>query len=80
MFLSIKDKYKKAMLQTYNAQVESMNFAGDALKRINNWCYKQTNGMIPSIIDQLNPNAIAVIMNAIYFNGTWDKIYKNKHQ
>ena len=71
--ISIKDKYKKAMLQTYNAQVESMNFAGDALKRINNWCDKQTNGMIPSIIDQLNPNAIAVIMNAIYFNGTWDK-------
>lgn len=71
--ISIKDKYKQAMSQTYNAQVESMNFAGDALKRINNWCDKQTNGMIPSIIDQLNPNAIAVIMNAIYFNGTWDK-------
>ena len=77
--ISIKDKYKKAMLQTYNAQVESMNFAGDALKRINNWCDKQTNGMIPSIIDQLNPNAIAVIMNAIYFNGTWaDKFDKRQ--
>ena len=71
--ISLKEEYKKAMSQTYNAQVESMNFAGDALKRINSWCDKQTNGMIPSIINQLNPNALTVIMNAIYFNGTWDK-------
>ena len=76
--ISLKEEYKKAMSQTYNAQVESMNFAGDALKRINSWCDKQTNGMIPSIINQLNPNALTVIMNAIYFNGTWDKKFDKK--
>lgn len=76
--ISLKEEYKKAMSQTYNAQVVSMNFAGDALKRINSWCDKQTNGMIPSIINQLNPNALTVIMNAIYFNGTWDKKFDKK--
>lgn len=70
--VTLKDNYKNAMQTLYNANVESMDFASSkALSSINSWCSKQTEGMIPKIVDQLDPNATAVLMNATYFNGTW---------
>lgn len=70
--VTLKDSYTATMRKTYNASVESMDFASSkALAKINSWCSKQTEGMIPKIIDQLDPSATAVLMNAVYFNGTW---------
>ncbi len=70
--VTLKDSYTATMRKTYNASVESMDFASPkALAKINSWCSKQTEGMIPKIIDQLDPSATAVLMNAVYFNGTW---------
>ncbi len=76
--VTLKDNYTNAMQTIYNANVESMDFASPkALAKINKWCSKQTDGMIPKIVDQLDPNATAVLMNAVYFNGTWaDKFEK----
>ena len=70
--ISIKPEFAKLVGDMYKADVESLDFSSPkALKHINGWCKKQTEGMIPSIIDQLDPNTISVLMNAIYFNGTW---------
>lgn len=76
--VTLKDNYKSTMQNLYNADVESMDFASPkALSKINGWCSKQTSGMIPKIVDQLDPSATAVLMNAVYFNGTWaDKFDK----
>ncbi len=76
--VTLKDNYKSTMLNLYNADVESMDFASPkALSKINGWCSKQTSGMIPKIVDQLDASATAVLMNAVYFNGTWaDKFDK----
>lgn len=71
--VSLKPDYAATMKTLYDAQVESMDFASKkALAAINGWCDRQTNGMIPKIIDQLDPGMAAVLMNAIYFNGTWE--------
>lgn len=77
--VTLKDSYKETMQSLYNANVESLDFASSkALSNINGWCSKQTDGMIPKIVDRLDPNATAVLMNAVYFNGTWaDKFDKN---
>lgn len=76
--VTLNDNYKSTMLNLYNADVESMDFASPkALSKINGWCSKQTSGMIPKIVDQLDASATAVLMNAVYFNGTWaDKFDK----
>ena len=78
--ISIKPEFAKLVGDMYKADVESLDFSSPkALKHINGWCKKQTEGMIPSIIDQLDPNTISVLMNAIYFNGTWtDKFDPNQ--
>ena len=70
--VTFKNEYATAMKALFEAQVESMDFTSPkTLSKINGWCAKQTDGMIPKIVDQLDANATAVLMNAIYFNGTW---------
>ena len=74
--VTLKDNYKDTMQTLYNANVESMDFASPkALAKINAWCSRQTEGMIPKIVDQLDPAATAVLMNAVYFNGTWANVF-----
>ncbi len=79
----LKEPFAKTMREAYRAGVENLDFASSATtKRINQWCAKQTDGMVPSIIDQVDPSAVSYVMNAIYFNGSWsDKFAKsNTHQ
>ncbi len=40
-------------------------------KEINSWVSKRTEGMIPSIIDSVDPADVAILVNAIYFKGEW---------
>jgi serpin B len=63
----VSDTYQKILKTYYNAEI----FGGD-LTAINAWVKRKTEGKIPSILDQLSPNSVCVILNAIYFKGTWD--------
>jgi serine protease inhibitor len=38
---------------------------------INGWVDEKTNGFIDSIVDQLDPALVMLLINAIYFDGTW---------
>lgn len=78
--VTLKNDYAEAMQSVYKASVESLDFGSPkTLAHLNGWCSKQTNGMIPKIVDQLDADATAVLMNAIYFNGNWtEKFDKNQ--
>lgn len=77
--IEMKNAYANNMKAIYNAGIESLDFTSPkTTAHINNWCKKNTNGMIPSIINNVDANASAYIMNAIFFNGTWaDKFNKS---
>lgn len=73
----LKDGIVGTLEQNYKAAIEPLDFSSDQTTgHINAWCSKQTKGMIPSIIDDVDPSALAYIMNAIYFDGTWKKGFK----
>lgn len=76
----LNSKFQKSVERDYKAGVESLNFTSPStLKRINDWCNDRTHGMIPSFINELDPDAVSYLMNAIYFNGTWkDKFSKEE--
>eukprot|EP00927_Polykrikos_kofoidii_P040847 TRINITY_DN34843_c0_g1_i1.p1 TRINITY_DN34843_c0_g1~~TRINITY_DN34843_c0_g1_i1.p1 ORF type:complete len:520 (-),score=90.94 TRINITY_DN34843_c0_g1_i1:80-1606(-) len=38
---------------------------------INGWVKQATGGMIPSVIDQIDPLTVAMLVNAVYFKGAW---------
>jgi serpin B len=47
-------------------------------KEINRWVEERTEGMIPSIIDSVDPADVAILVNAIYFKGEWTIEFDNK--
>ncbi|HJQ68500.1 MAG TPA: serpin family protein [Blastocatellia bacterium] len=64
----------------YSAEVEELNFDDPAApQRINSWVSDKTKGKIDKIVDQISPDAILFLINAIYFKGKWsDEFEKAK--
>ena len=76
----LKKKFASTIADSYQGAVESLDFTNpESTKRINGWCSEHTNNMIPTIIDQVEPSAVAYILNAIYFNGTWTDKFDNNN-
>lgn len=70
--LKVKSDFVTLNKDYYNAQVQALNFASpDALGIINGWVASKTRNKIPTIIDQIDPDLVMVLLNAIYFNGIW---------
>ena len=59
--------------QTYfDAEIAAMDFEDPgSVDRINRWVSDKTHQKIQSIIDKLDPNLVMLLVNAIYFKGTW---------
>ena len=72
-------QFKTDMQNYYNAQVEALDFnKSSSLDKINDWCKKNTDGMIPTILDKLNSSAAMYLLNAIYFKATWTEKFDAK--
>ena len=65
--------------QSYAAEIASLNFRDPAApKTINSWVSKNTNGKIEKIVDQINPDEVLFLINAIYFKGQWQFEFKKE--
>ena len=56
----------------FDAEVQTLDF-GDpaAVSTINDWVSGKTNGKIPQLLDQIAPDEVLFLINAIYFKGDW---------
>ncbi len=64
-FLDVNQKY-------YNAEISALDFcSADAPATINNWVANATNDKITEIIEQIGPDVVMYLINAIYFYGEW---------
>lgn len=71
---SIRNRYVNLLEKDFDALVTTQNFSDPATVRaINNWCSEHTAGKIKGIIDELSPNDVMVLVNALYFNAPWQK-------
>ena len=73
---SVRNRYVDLLSRDFKAFVTTLNFADPAtLKAINNWCAENTSGKITEILDRLGPDMVMVLVNALYFNGPWEKAF-----
>lgn len=49
-----------------------------ALENINSWVSESTDGLIPSIVDQLKGDMASILLNALYFEGQWQIPFPEK--
>jgi serpin B len=68
----VKAPFLAVMDNDYKAETEGLDFsAPSALTTINKWASDNTNGKIPEVLKEIDPDAVMFIMNALYFNGDW---------
>ena len=61
-----------AVAAAFDASTESRDFADPAtLAAINAWVEDHTDGLIDTIVEQLDPALVMLLVNAIYFDGAW---------
>lgn len=71
---SVLPAFLKANKSFYHAKIAALDFAGSSAPDvINNWVSESTNGKIPTIVDQISPDMVMYLINAIYFKGSWQE-------
>ena len=59
----------------YQAEVYQEKFSEATVKAINKWVDAKTNGLITDIIDELDPEVLICLINAIVFEAKWAEVY-----
>ena len=62
----------------YNSEVYVAPFDDTTLKDINAWVNQKTDEMIPKIIDDISPEAIMFLINAVAFDAKWEAPYEHE--
>jgi len=70
--ISLKPDFIQRTKEFYAAEVTSLDF-GDpgAPATINSWVKNNTGNRIEKVVDQISPDTILFLINAIYFKGQW---------
>lgn len=72
-----KESFKSLCKQFYDAEIKNVSFDNPGTTdSINNWCKSKTHGKIPTIVSKLSRDEKMVILNAVYFKGTWASPFK----
>lgn len=66
--------------QTYfDAEIQGLDFSNPSTKDvINQWVANATQQKIESIIEEISPDHVMFLINAIYFNAPWTKKFKKE--
>ena len=75
MNYSLNEDFVRTVGDNYGAEVASLPFDEDAVKQINDWVDKNTDGFIPEIIGDISPDELMYLINALAFDADWEKQY-----
>ena len=77
---TLKSQFQQDMQTYYDAKAEALDFmAPSTLDHINGWCNEKTNGMIPTILDEVDCTVVSYLLNAIYFKADWASKFEEKN-
>jgi len=63
------------MIKQYEAKIDKLKDANS----INKWCSDVTHSKISKVIDFISPDDVMILINAIYFKGSWLKTFNEKY-
>lgn len=70
--IKLRSDYSAGVKDNFSADIFSKDFSSSGLiAEINRWCSDKTHGLIKNAADNLNPDTIMALVNALYFNGKW---------
>ena len=77
---TLKPQFTQDMQTYYDAKAEALDFwAPETLDHINGWAKEKTNGMIPTILEKVDPLILSYLLNVIYFKADWASKFDQKN-
>ncbi len=77
--ITIEPAFLESCARNYNAQAYKAPFDSQTLSDVNNWVKENTHGMIPKILDKIEPENVMFLINALAFEAQWLEPY-NEYQ
>ena len=74
--LQVKDSFLSSMAGNFGADVYKAPFDQSTVDAINAWCSEHTDGMIPEVINKIDPTTMLYLINALLFDAQWQNMYK----
>lgn len=72
--IPFKEDFLQRNAQFFGAEISTLDFTDPhTVETINQWVDTNTNGKITKILDEIDPNTVLFLINAIYFKGTWQR-------
>ena len=75
----LKASFRETLRTYYYAPAASMSFDDPqrVIDQVNEWARRNTEGLIAPMLDKIDPNAVAFLMNALYFKAKWEGSERN---
>lgn len=74
---AVSEDFLQTNVDYYSAEIYRVPFDEKTCDEINAWVKKHTDGMIPEILQQLPPEAVMCLVNALAFEAEWSAPYED---
>ena len=74
----INPSFAEVNRDVLGAEIFCRSLDGETVREINAWVSEQTDGMIPSILNELSPDALVVLLNALLFKAQWEEPFREQ--
>jgi serine protease inhibitor len=75
---SVENDFQSVLKNSFESEVTGLPFDDAAKDRINKWASDKTNGKIKKVLDQIQPQHVMFLLNALYFKGDWKSKFDPK--
>lgn len=78
----LRPAYRDSVPHIYHALAEVADIRGSAeyvRNVVNDWVRTRTHGKVDKLLDTLNPETAMILLNAVYFKGTWKNQFSPKN-
>ena len=79
--LDLQTEFLDIATADFGAPITEADFAGAAeevVAEVNGWVSDQTDGFIPSIVNNFDPGTVFALLNAIFLDATWQSDFETK--
>ena len=74
--LTVLQEYLNLCREYYDAEVRNVPFDSSTLAEINDWVKTHTDGKIEKILNDIDPDAMLYLLNALSFEAKWETPFK----
>ena len=72
----VNPEFLQAVADYYSAQVYKEPLDDNTCKQLNAWVKEYTKGMIPHLLDSINPSTVMLLVNVLTFDQKWETPYE----